>query len=234
MLRVLPSLSYLQQTFSSDDSNAMAAHKTIYDFSVKASDGSTVSLSKYRGQVVIVVNVASQCGFTKNHYTELKALQDKYYDQGLRVAAFPCNQFGAQVCQASVSSVFCVGPSWFLKEGKRFTVGTRSQVSQSAYSLRGVLLKSVFNSTSARVSLRGQVVIVVNVASQCGFTKNHYTELKALQDKYYDQGLRVAAFPCNQFGAQVCQASVSSVFCVGPSWFLKEGKRLSPARLRII
>lgn len=48
MLRVLPSLSYLQQTFSSDDSNAMAAHKTIYDFSVKASDGSTVSLSKYR------------------------------------------------------------------------------------------------------------------------------------------------------------------------------------------
>lgn len=89
---------------SSDDSDAMAAHKTIYDFSVKASDGSTVSLSKYRGQVVIVVNVASQCGFTKNHYTELKALQDKYYDQGLRVAAFPCNQFGAQEpsCEADI------------------------------------------------------------------------------------------------------------------------------------
>ncbi|PIO57690.1 glutathione peroxidase [Teladorsagia circumcincta] len=75
----------------------MSQHKTIYDFSVKDAQGNDVSLSKYKGQVVIVVNVASKCGYTKNHYTELKELQDKYYDQGLRVAAFPCNQFGGQV-----------------------------------------------------------------------------------------------------------------------------------------
>ncbi|VDM76260.1 unnamed protein product [Strongylus vulgaris] len=81
---------------SNNDDDAMSAHKTIYDFTVKDADGKEVSLSKYKGQVVIVVNVASKCGFTNNHYTELKKLQDKYYDQGLRIAAFPCNQFGGQ------------------------------------------------------------------------------------------------------------------------------------------
>ncbi|RCN32543.1 glutathione peroxidase [Ancylostoma caninum] len=80
----------------SNDDDAMSAHRTIYDFTVKDIDGKEVSLSKYKGKVVIVVNVASYCGFTNNHYTELKTLQEKYYDQGLRVAAFPCNQFGAQ------------------------------------------------------------------------------------------------------------------------------------------
>ncbi|KAK6038371.1 glutathione peroxidase [Cooperia oncophora] len=74
----------------------MAEHKTIYEFTVKDADGKDVSLSKYKGQVVIVVNVASKCGYTHGHYTELKQLQDKYYNEGLRVAAFPCNQFGGQ------------------------------------------------------------------------------------------------------------------------------------------
>ncbi|KAJ1363955.1 hypothetical protein KIN20_023921 [Parelaphostrongylus tenuis] len=79
-----------------DDADSMEHHKTIYDFTVKDADGKDVSLSKYKGQVVIIVNVASKCGYTSGHYTELKAIQDKYYDQGLRVAAFPCNQFGGQ------------------------------------------------------------------------------------------------------------------------------------------
>uniref|UniRef100_A0A0K0CTF4 Glutathione peroxidase n=1 Tax=Angiostrongylus cantonensis TaxID=6313 RepID=A0A0K0CTF4_ANGCA len=74
----------------------MAAHRTIYEFTVKDADGKDVSLSKYKGQVVIIVNVASKCGYTSGHYKELKAIQDKYYEQGLRVAAFPCNQFGGQ------------------------------------------------------------------------------------------------------------------------------------------
>ena len=47
--------------------------------------------------------------------------------------------------------------------------------------------------------LRGQVVVMVNVASYCGLTRQNYRELKELDDKYYDQGLRIAAFPCNQF-----------------------------------
>uniref|UniRef100_A0A2C9L5T6 Glutathione peroxidase n=1 Tax=Biomphalaria glabrata TaxID=6526 RepID=A0A2C9L5T6_BIOGL len=81
---------------SSYEDEAMAEHKTIYEFTVKDADGKDVSLSKYKGQVVIVVNVASKCGYTHGHYTELKQLQDKYYNEGLRVAAFPCNQFGGQ------------------------------------------------------------------------------------------------------------------------------------------
>ncbi|CAJ0584933.1 unnamed protein product, partial [Mesorhabditis spiculigera] len=74
----------------------MAAHKTIYEFTVKDSEGRDVSLEKYRGQVLIIVNVASKCGFTSSNYKQLKQLSDKYHDLGLRVAAFPCNQFGGQ------------------------------------------------------------------------------------------------------------------------------------------
>ncbi|ETN73884.1 putative phospholipid hydroperoxide glutathione peroxidase [Necator americanus] len=87
----------INDAYSSDgDDDPLSAHKTIYDFTVKDINGKEVSMSKYKGQVVIVVNVASYCGYTNNHYTELKQLQEKYYDQGLRIAAFPCNQFGSQ------------------------------------------------------------------------------------------------------------------------------------------
>ncbi|KJH41757.1 glutathione peroxidase [Dictyocaulus viviparus] len=75
----------------------MSAHKTIYEFTVRDVDGKETSLSKYKGQVVIIVNVASKCGYTDTNYKELKSLQSKYYSHGLRVAAFPCNQFGGQI-----------------------------------------------------------------------------------------------------------------------------------------
>lgn len=51
----------------------------------------------FRGKVVLIVNVASQCGFTNSNYTQLKELLDKYKNNGFNVAAFPCNQFGGQV-----------------------------------------------------------------------------------------------------------------------------------------
>ncbi|CAG2163918.1 unnamed protein product [Oppiella nova] len=68
-------------------------HKTIYEFSAKDIDGNEQSLDKYRGFAVIIVNVASNCGFTKTNYKELNELYDKYEARGLRIAAFPCNQF---------------------------------------------------------------------------------------------------------------------------------------------
>jgi len=54
-------------------------------------------MSKYQGHPTIVVNVASNCGFTKNNYKQLNELYEKYESQGLRIAAFPCAQFMNQV-----------------------------------------------------------------------------------------------------------------------------------------
>lgn len=68
---------------------------TAFDITVKDIKGKDVSLDAYRGKVVLIVNVASRCGFTKQ-YTGLEALYAKYQDKGLVVLGFPCNQFGGQ------------------------------------------------------------------------------------------------------------------------------------------
>lgn len=68
---------------------------TLYDYSVKSIDGKNIQLSKFKGKVLLIVNVASQCGFTPQ-YKEFVELYDKYNRQGLEVIAFPCNQFGSQ------------------------------------------------------------------------------------------------------------------------------------------
>ncbi len=69
--------------------------QSIYDYKVKNQGGSDVSLSDYRGKVLLIVNTATRCGFTPQ-YTELEALYEKYGPQGLEILDFPCNQFGAQ------------------------------------------------------------------------------------------------------------------------------------------
>lgn len=73
-----------------------ATGKTIHDFIVKDIDGKEVSLSKFKGKALLVVNVASQCGLTSSNYTELTQLYNKYKAKGLEILAFPCNQFGMQ------------------------------------------------------------------------------------------------------------------------------------------
>ncbi|MGE6377542.1 glutathione peroxidase [Peribacillus muralis] len=67
----------------------------IYDFSAERINGKEVSLGQYKGQVLIVVNTASECGFTPQ-YEDLQKLYDRYKDKGLNILGFPCNQFGAQ------------------------------------------------------------------------------------------------------------------------------------------
>ena len=69
--------------------------QSIYDFKVKDDAGKEVSLSDYKGKVLLIVNTATRCGFTPQ-YKELEALYEKYRNQGLEILDFPCNQFGQQ------------------------------------------------------------------------------------------------------------------------------------------
>ncbi|HEY2203853.1 MAG TPA: glutathione peroxidase [Pseudonocardia sp.] len=68
---------------------------TVYDYSVATADGGTQKLSDYTGDVLLIVNVASKCGFTPQ-YEGLEALHRDDRERGLRVLGFPCNQFGDQ------------------------------------------------------------------------------------------------------------------------------------------
>ena len=78
----------------SKDSTAAAA-ENVLDFKMKSLDGKQIDLNQYKGNVVLVVNVASECGLTPQ-YSQLQALHEKYGPKGLRVLGFPCNQFGRQ------------------------------------------------------------------------------------------------------------------------------------------
>ena len=81
----------------------------IYQFSVLNGNLDTVSLSDYQGKVLLVVNTATQCGFTPQ-YEELQQLYAKYHDRGFEVLDFPCNQFGEQAPGSyDVIHAFCTG-----------------------------------------------------------------------------------------------------------------------------
>jgi glutathione peroxidase len=69
--------------------------QSIYDIEVRTIDGRTTTLAEHRGKVMLIVNVASKCGFTPQ-YEGLEALYQKFKDRGFVVLGFPCNQFGAQ------------------------------------------------------------------------------------------------------------------------------------------
>ncbi|MAI93975.1 MAG: glutathione peroxidase [Halieaceae bacterium] len=68
---------------------------TAHDFSAELASGEETSLSQFQGQVLLIVNTASKCGFTPQ-YQGLESLQQRYETRGFSVLAFPCNQFGAQ------------------------------------------------------------------------------------------------------------------------------------------
>jgi len=68
---------------------------SIYDIEVKTIEGKTIKLDKYKGRVMLIVNVASKCGFTPQ-YKGLEDLYLKYHDKGLSILGFPCNQFLSQ------------------------------------------------------------------------------------------------------------------------------------------
>jgi glutathione peroxidase len=69
--------------------------RSALDFTVKDIDGKEVPLARYRGDVLLIVNVASECGFTKQ-YKQMQEIYEKYRDRGFRILAFPSNDFGGQ------------------------------------------------------------------------------------------------------------------------------------------
>ena len=119
----------------------------IYDIPICKADGSETTLAEYRGRVLLIVNVASKCGFT-NQYEGLEALYRKYKDRGLTIIGFPCNQFLGQepaddagiqqFCTVNFGVTFpvfakidvngsCTAPLYeFLKGAKRGTFGTQA------------------------------------------------------------------------------------------------------------
>jgi len=91
MLKYILSLIFLFFTLVEAQEQKMS----IYDFNVKDIDGKEISLSKYKGKVLLIVNVASECGFTPQ-YAGLEKLYQKYKDKGFMILAFPSNQFANQ------------------------------------------------------------------------------------------------------------------------------------------
>jgi len=85
------------------------ANLNIYDFNVTDIDGKEISMSKYRGKVLLIVNVASECGFTPQ-YTGLEKLYQLHKDEGFMVLGFPCNQFREQESASNEKiKFFCQG-----------------------------------------------------------------------------------------------------------------------------
>lgn len=89
MKRILLALALLIATLPA------MAQKNIYGFTVTDNQGKEVSLSQYKGKVILIVNTATHCGFTPQ-YEDLDSLYAAYADKGLEILDFPCNQFGGQ------------------------------------------------------------------------------------------------------------------------------------------
>ncbi len=99
MLRLCSKLVFSAIFFAAQihggDKMESSAQKSVYDFTVKGIDGKEVLLKEYKGKVLVMVNTASRCGFTRQ-YTDLEMIYEKYKEQGLVVLGFPSNDFGGQ------------------------------------------------------------------------------------------------------------------------------------------
>jgi len=98
---------FLFLTFFITMLNAGEAKMSIYDFDVKSIDGKDISMEQYKGKVLLIVNVASNCGFT-DQYEGLEKLYEEYKEKGFMVLGFPSNQFLSQEPDSNAKiKVFC-------------------------------------------------------------------------------------------------------------------------------
>ena len=87
-LIIISMFSFMNKTFAKYE-------KIFFDFNIKSIDGNNLEMSTYKNKAILLVNVASNCGFTKQ-YSDLQQLWEKYGDKGLIVLGVPSNQFGGQ------------------------------------------------------------------------------------------------------------------------------------------
>lgn len=137
--------------------------KTVYDFTVKMTNGQQKSLRDYDGKPLIIVNTASKCGLTPQ-FEELQELYNKYKEQGLEILGFPCDQFNNQEFEnIEETTEFCQ-----LNYGVTFPIFAKIDVNgENADPLftflkeqkKGVLLKNIkWNFTKFLIDSQGQVV----------------------------------------------------------------------------
>src|ERR1700726_4389973 len=87
--------AYLLLGLALSIAGSLFAGSSIYDFTLASIDGKPMPLASFKGKVVLMVNVASQCGYTPQ-YSALEAIYEKYKDRGFVIVGFPANNFGAQ------------------------------------------------------------------------------------------------------------------------------------------
>jgi glutathione peroxidase len=137
--------------------------KTVYDFTVKMTNGEEMSLKEYEGKPLIIVNTASKCGFTPQ-FKGLQELYEKYNDKGLEILGFPCDQFNNQEFEnIEETTQFCQ-----LNYGVNFPILAKIDVNgENADPLfnhlkdqkKGLLSKNIkWNFTKFLIDQNGQVV----------------------------------------------------------------------------
>ena len=92
---IISAIMFLSPTHADKHPDRIKNNKNISSICVKDIDGKTVNLADYKGKVLLIVNVASYCGYTKQ-YSGLEEIYKEYKSKGFEILAFPCNQFGEQ------------------------------------------------------------------------------------------------------------------------------------------
>ena len=122
--------------------NRASLVSNFYAITDKLIDGKEVSMKQYEGNVLVIVNVASKWGLTKREYTQLGQLADEFGDKGVKILAFPCNQFGGQEPG---------GPDEIMATGSKFGAGPDKLIFFEKGDVNGANAREVFSFLKERL-----------------------------------------------------------------------------------